>query len=53
MLNSSNFDIEWMVPLLDEKTELKLHTAKYLEQILPYSFDDLMTLGYSILYNKK
>jgi SAM-dependent methyltransferase len=52
MFHASAFAIEWMTPLVDEKTEEKMSASKYLSSILPYSQDDLMTLGYSILFNK-
>jgi 2-polyprenyl-3-methyl-5-hydroxy-6-metoxy-1,4-benzoquinol methylase len=49
---ASDFEIEWMTPLFDDESGDKRIIANYLAQALPYSAEDLMTLGYSVLLNK-
>jgi ubiquinone/menaquinone biosynthesis C-methylase UbiE len=52
MFYASDFEVEWMTPLVDDSSANKRIIAGYLSKILPYSADDLMTLGFSILMNK-
>jgi SAM-dependent methyltransferase len=51
--HNCSFEIEWLTPLPDFETENKLIIAEYLSKILPYSSQDLMTRGYSLMLNKK
>jgi SAM-dependent methyltransferase len=53
MFRQSAFEIEWMTPLMDDNTNDKPAIARYLSSLLPYSEEDLMTLGLSLLLNKK
>ena len=53
MFDNSNFQIEWMTPLMDDNTNDKAVIARYLSRLLPYSEEDLMTRGLSLLLNKK
>jgi len=53
MFYASEFEIEWLTPLPDDDKADKRGIAKYLSQILPYSADDLLTKGFSLLLNKK
>jgi len=53
MFINCQFEIEWMTPLYDEQCTNKLLIADYLSKILPYSVEELMTLGYSLLLNKR
>lgn len=47
------FEIEWITPLSDDDSNNKRIIADYLSKILPYSAEDLMTRGYSLLMKKK
>jgi SAM-dependent methyltransferase len=53
MFYRSEFQIEWITPLLDDESNGKPLIADYLSKILPYSAKDLMTLGFSLLLNKQ
>jgi hypothetical protein len=53
MFRTCDFEVEWMTPLFDDKSDNKPVVADYLSRILPYSADDLMTLGFSILLKKR
>ena len=53
MFLSSDFEIEWMTPLMDSEADDRRVIANYLSRILPYSADDLMTIGYSLQLNKR
>jgi hypothetical protein len=53
MFHTCDFDIEWMTPLSEDNSDNKPVIADYLSKILPYSADDLITLGLSLLLNKK
>lgn len=44
--------IEWIVPLYDDDSDDKKIISKYLSSILPYTDEELMTKGFSILLNK-
>jgi SAM-dependent methyltransferase len=48
-----SFEIEWMTPLTDSEADSKSIIAEYLSKLLPYSSEDLMTIGYSLMLNKK
>ncbi len=52
MFYRSEFQIEWITPLLDDESNDKPLIANYLSKILPHSARDLMTLGFSLLLNK-
>lgn len=53
MFYASDFEIEWITPLLDDKSNDKPIIADYLSKVLPYSAEDLMTVGFSLFLNKK
>ncbi|HEY5141517.1 MAG TPA: methyltransferase domain-containing protein [Methylococcales bacterium] len=53
MFYQSDFEIEWMTPLLDDETNDKSVIARYLSGLLPYSEEDLMTRGLSLFLTKK
>lgn len=48
----SKFKIEWMIPLFDDDLGDKKAISKYLSMILPYTDNELMTRGLSILMSK-
>ena len=48
----SPFEIDWMTPLMDNDSDDKKVIANYLASVLPYSENELMTLGYSLLIHK-
>ena len=48
----SPFEIEWLVPLIDPVPPERAAVAAYLAGILPYSADDLLTRGLSLLLRK-
>jgi SAM-dependent methyltransferase len=50
--HNCSFEIEWMTPLSDCESDDNPVIAKYLSKILPYSAQDLMIRGYSIMMNK-
>lgn len=52
LFERSPFEIEWQVPLRDTETDGKPELARYLERLLPWSADELMTIGFSILLVK-
>lgn len=49
----SPFDIEWIVPLVDPPPPERVAVADYLSQILPYTADELLTRGLSLLLRKR
>jgi SAM-dependent methyltransferase len=51
MFETAPFTIEWMTPLRDDDPH-RARQAEYLATVLPYSADDLLTLGFSILMHK-
>lgn len=53
VFHASDFEIGWITPLWDDKSNDKPVIANYLSKILPYSVDDLMTVGFSLFLNKK
>ena len=53
MFCTCEFEMEWMTPLPDDESDYRPVIADYLAKILPYSADDLMTVGFSILMNKE
>jgi SAM-dependent methyltransferase len=52
MFLDSPFKIDWMTPLMDNESDDKKVIANYLASVLPYSSDELMTLGYSLMVDK-
>lgn len=48
----SPFDIVWMCDLPDEETDQKRTIAQYLTRLVPFSTDELMTKGLSLLLRK-
>jgi SAM-dependent methyltransferase len=52
MFLESPFRIEWMTPLMDSESGDKNVIANYLASVLPYSIEELMTLGFSLLMHK-
>ena len=53
IFSNSKFEIKWITPLLDNNADNKPIIADYLSKILPYTAEDLMTLGFSLLLDKK
>ena len=53
MFLECDFEIEWMTPLMDSESDDKKVIANYLASVLPYSVDELMTLGFSLLLNRR
>jgi 2-polyprenyl-3-methyl-5-hydroxy-6-metoxy-1,4-benzoquinol methylase len=53
MFETSPFTIEWMTPLPDDCQRDKPQLAAYLSTFLPYSAEDLLTRGFSIMMQKK
>jgi SAM-dependent methyltransferase len=53
LFERSPFEIEWQVPLRDSDEGGKPELARYLERLLPWSADELMTIGFSILLVKR
>lgn len=53
MFLDCEFQIEWMTPLMDSEADDKKVIANYLASVLPYSAEDLMTLGFSLLLNRR
>jgi SAM-dependent methyltransferase len=53
MFYQSDFVIKWITPLRDDETNNKPAIAQYLSRLLPYSEEDLMTRGLSLLLTKK
>lgn len=49
----SPLEIVWMQPLADDRTERLAPVAHYLARLLPYTADDLLTLGLSLLLRKR
>ncbi len=48
----SPFTIEWLAPIPDESTPERAVVTAYLARVLPYSADDLLTRGLSLLLRK-
>jgi SAM-dependent methyltransferase len=53
MFENCQLEIEWMQPLQDDDAGNKKIIARYLSRLLPYSADELMIRGYSLLLNKR
>jgi 2-polyprenyl-3-methyl-5-hydroxy-6-metoxy-1,4-benzoquinol methylase len=51
MFETGPFTIEWMTPLRDDDAH-RSRLADYLATVLPYSAEELLTLGFSILMRK-
>jgi hypothetical protein len=51
MFETAPFTIEWMTPLRDDDAH-RSRLADYLATVLPYSAEELLTLGFSILMRK-
>ena len=49
----SPFEIVWADPLIDELAEERRPIAQYLSEILPWSADELLTRGMSLLLRKR
>ena len=48
----SRFEIDWLVPLVDESTVEQEAVAAYLARSLPYSAAEMLTRGLSLLLRK-
>jgi SAM-dependent methyltransferase len=53
MFLESPFEIDWMTPLMDNESDDKRVIANYVGSVLPFSTEELMTLGYSLLAHKR
>jgi SAM-dependent methyltransferase len=53
MFERGPFDIEWMTPLLEDHEGAKPQLAVYLSTLLPYTAEDLLTRGFSIMMRKQ
>jgi SAM-dependent methyltransferase len=51
VFEASPFDMEWMAPLPEDRDLSGL--AAYLARVLPFSADDLLTRGFSIMLRKR
>jgi SAM-dependent methyltransferase len=49
---SSKFQVEWLVPLEDGTKDATPELARYLARVLPYSYDELRTLGLSLFLTR-
>ena len=52
MFEASPFTIEWMIPLPDDEREDKPRVAAYLSTLLPYTAEELLTRGFSLMMRK-
>ena len=52
MFEAGPFTIDWITPLREEDDGDQSRLAAYLATLLPYSAEDLLTLGFSILMRK-
>ena len=52
MFESGPFQIEWIAPLPEDEGGDKPQVAAYLATVLPYSREDLLTRGFSIMMRK-
>jgi 2-polyprenyl-3-methyl-5-hydroxy-6-metoxy-1,4-benzoquinol methylase len=52
MFEVGPFTIDWITPLREEDDSDQSRLAAYLATLLPYSAEDLLTLGFSILMRK-
>lgn len=52
MFETGPFTIEWIVPLPEDDDGDKVRVAAYLATVLPYSSDELLTRGFSIMMHK-
>jgi hypothetical protein len=53
MFERTPFNIEWMTPLLEDHEGAKPQVAVDLSTLLPYTAEDLLTRGLSIMMRKK
>jgi SAM-dependent methyltransferase len=49
---ASAFEIDWIVPLAEERIDERRAIAGYLSTLLPYTADELLTRGLSVLLRK-
>jgi SAM-dependent methyltransferase/ribosomal protein L29 len=52
MFEAAPFTIEWITSLPDDESHDKPHLAAYLATVLPYSAEELLTRGFSIMMRK-
>jgi 2-polyprenyl-3-methyl-5-hydroxy-6-metoxy-1,4-benzoquinol methylase len=52
MFEAAPFTIEWMSPLPDDESDDKPRVAAYLSTLLPYSAEELLTRGFSLMMRK-
>ena len=52
MFEAAPFTIEWMTPLPDDESDDKPRVAAYLSTLLPYSAEELLTRGFSLMMRK-
>lgn len=52
MFEAAPFTVEWMTPMREDDDGEKARLATYLSTVLPYSAEDLLTLGFSIMMRK-
>jgi 2-polyprenyl-3-methyl-5-hydroxy-6-metoxy-1,4-benzoquinol methylase len=53
MFETGPFAIEWMTPLPEDESDDKPRLATYLATLLPYSAEELLTRGFSIMMRKR
>jgi SAM-dependent methyltransferase len=53
MFETGPFAIEWMTPLPEDESDEKPRLATYLATLLPYSAEELLTRGFSIMMRKR
>jgi hypothetical protein len=52
MFETGPFTIEWLAPLPEDPADDKARVAAYLATVLPYTADQLLTRGFSIMMRK-
>ena len=52
MFEAAPFTIEWLTPLPDDESDDKPRVAAYLSTLLPYTAEELLTRGFSLMMRK-